>query len=296
MLPPHSAADATVTIKPFETGRMATPSNTLIENAQGASTATSWRFLINHPKSNTHMWFDMGISHDLRDYPSTIQAVHHHFKPLPSKNSITQDTEESGISPPDIKHVIVSHAHWDHLTPLPSTFTNANMICGPGSTALCSPGWPEVPSSKFDGRIWDSSIRTFPLSELPSTTSSKDWQPLGPFPHAHDFFGDGSFYLIDAPGHMQGNLAALGKVYTKYGRVKWIFLGGDCAHCNVFTYWPDAPFGRVPEKLFPSGTLHECQNNARETIHRIAKCKRNEGEDLFVWYAHGDFLEGAWEL
>ena len=172
------------------------------------------------------------------------------------------------------------------------------MIVGPGSISHCAPGYPSHPSSKFDGRIWDASLRSFPLTELPPPSSdSPEWKPLGPFPHTYDFFSDGSFYLIDAPGHMQGNLAGLARVRTRERREwKWVLLGGDCAHCNLFTFCPEAPFGRMPENLFPSGTLHEDKEEAREVIRRIAECKRREGDGLFVWYAHGDFLEGAWEL
>ncbi|PMD46144.1 hypothetical protein L207DRAFT_450401 [Hyaloscypha variabilis F] len=293
--PPGEDKNAYVEIKPFETGQMVTPCATLVENAQGTSMATSWRFLLKHSKTNTSFWFDMGMSHDLSEYPPQIQNVHKHFKPTPSKTSIEQDTLFCHISPCDIKYVIVSHAHWDHLHPLPSTFTSASVVVGPGSTSHCAPGYPSEPNSKFDGRIWDPSLRSFSLRELPPT-DAEAWKPLGPFPHTYDFLGDGSFYIIDAPGHMQGNLAALCRVRTKTQEWKWVLLGGDCAHCNLFTYWPDVPFGKMPVELFPSGTLHECGDTARETIQRIAECKRNEGSNLFVWYAHGDFLEGLWEL
>lgn len=72
MLPrPVGDEQACVEIKPFETGLMTTSCATLIENAKGRSIATSWRFLLKHSKTNTHFWFDMGISHvsKLRVYP-----------------------------------------------------------------------------------------------------------------------------------------------------------------------------------------------------------------------------------
>jgi len=95
---------------------------------------------------------------------------------------------------------------------------------------------------------------------------------------------------------MTGNLSAIVRVKTKTGVRKWVILGGDAAHCNLFTYWPEAPFGKMPLALFPSGCLHECGEEARETIRWIAECKRNERSNVFVWYAHGEFLEGLWEL
>ncbi|KAF8849288.1 hypothetical protein BDZ45DRAFT_810083 [Acephala macrosclerotiorum] len=241
MLPRQkSDANAYVEITPFETGKM--------------------RFLLRHQKTDTNFWFDMGISHDLSAYPPLIRSVHTHFKPIPSQTSIEQDTRSLNIDPESIKRVIISHV-------------------GAGSSSDCSPGFPRNPDSKFDGRIWDSQLRSFPLSKLPPA-SSPMWKPLGPFPHtAHG-----------------GNLAALAGVKTKKGEWRWVLLGGDCAHCNLFTYWLDAPFGKMPKALFPSGSLHECGAMARKTIARIAECKGSEGSDLFVWYAHGDFLKGAWEL
>jgi glyoxylase-like metal-dependent hydrolase (beta-lactamase superfamily II) len=236
------------------------------------------------------------LKQDLSSYPPSVQALHAHFKPIPSKTSIEQDTISLGICPSEVHHTIISHAHWDHISPLPMAFINSDMIVGPGSIKYCSPGWPTLEKSKFDGRIWDSSLRTFSLSELPPLTDKLCWKPLGPFPNANDFFGDGSLYLIDAPGHMEGNIAALARVKTKLGVAKWVLLGGDCAHCNLFTYWPNTPFGNIPKGLFPSGSLHEHGEMARKTIQKIAECKRNEGNNLLVWYAHGDFLEGFWEL
>lgn len=53
------------------------------------------------------------------------------------------------------------------------------------------------------------------------------WIPLGPFDRALDFFGDGSFWIIDAPGHMPGNLCAAAKLE---GMKEWVLLGSDCCH------------------------------------------------------------------
>ncbi|TFY80639.1 hypothetical protein EWM64_g3370 [Hericium alpestre] len=37
-------------------------------------------------------------------------------------------------------------------------------------------------------------------------TSGADWKPIGPFLRALDYYGDGSLYVIDAPGHVQGHI------------------------------------------------------------------------------------------
>jgi hypothetical protein len=55
---------------------------------------------------------------------------------------------------------------------------------------------------------------------------------FGSFEKASDFFGTGSFWVVQAPGHMPGNLCAV--VRQQDG--EWIVLGSDCCHSK---YIPD---------------------------------------------------------
>lgn len=52
------------------------------------------------------------------------------------------------------------------------------------------------------------------------------WQSFAGFPNALDLFGDGSVWVIDAPGHIIGHVNLLCRV----GKDRWIYLGGDCCH------------------------------------------------------------------
>ena len=52
------------------------------------------------------------------------------------------------------------------------------------------------------------------------------WVRFGPFDRAMDYFGTGSLWIIQAPGHMPGNLAAAVKVLDG----QWILLGSDGCH------------------------------------------------------------------
>lgn len=45
---------------------------------------------------------------------------------------------------------------------------------------------------------------------------------------AFDFFGDGSFYLLDTPGHAIGHLSGLARTTTNPDT--FIFMGGDLCH------------------------------------------------------------------
>lgn len=55
----------------------------------------------------------------------------------------------------------------------------------------------------------------------------KDNIQIGRF-RGFDFFGDGSFYLLDTPGHAVGHLAGLAR--TTSNPDTFIFMGGDLCH------------------------------------------------------------------
>jgi hypothetical protein len=85
-----------------------------------------------------------------------------------------------------------NRAHIDHIGN-PSTFPpSATLVVGPGAQAHTRPGYPlnenaHFPESDFLGRE---------VVEI----EFKDDAPTIAGLKAHDYFGDGSFYLLDAPG------------------------------------------------------------------------------------------------
>lgn len=201
-----------------------------------------------------------------------------------------------GVDPKDVKYIVASHAHWDHIFPIGHQFPNAKILCGKGTLEWATPNWPDAPNSTFDGRIWNEKHRELPLEELASPQEAPEkWAPIGPFKNGLDFFGDGSFWIVDAPGHCPGNLAGLARTKSKSGKTKWIFLGGDCYHCHHFVHHPEAPFGEGVS-VVPTNTFHEDMDGAREIIRQIAEMKKGEGEGALMWPAHVENLEGIWEM
>ena len=75
---------------------------------------------------------------------------------------------------------------------------------------------------EWDSRLFgDATVVTELIEEL-----SGPWSPWGPFEQAMDFLGDGSFMVIQAPGHMPGNLAACVRLQSG----ERIMLASDCCH------------------------------------------------------------------
>jgi hypothetical protein len=109
----------------------------------------------------------------------------------------------------------------DHCRPISKMFPNAHGYFGPGTIEYCSPGHTADPKSTWDGHFFDKHSQTEKFSEY-----NGPWQKFGSFEKAFDFFGDGSLWVIQAPGHMPGNLICCCRIQTG----EWIILGSDCAH------------------------------------------------------------------
>jgi len=121
----------------------------------------------------------------------------------------------------NVSSVRNSHAHWDHCRPIRDVFPNAIALFGPGTKESCSPGHMANPDIQWDGRFFDPERATERWDELHGP-----WVPFGPFERALDYFGDGSFWIMQAPGHMAGNLCAAARLQSG----EWVLLGSDCCH------------------------------------------------------------------
>lgn len=99
-------------------------------------------------------------------------------------------------------------------------FTNAQFILGGGSEGLLDDGYPANPNSGILANSVPRERTTF-LQPADFNVS------VGPFPRARDFFGDGSLYIVDSPGHMAGHINALVRTSATGS---WLHLAGDSYH------------------------------------------------------------------
>lgn len=90
---------------------------------------------------------------------------------------------------------------------------------GPGFKSAFVPGWP----TKADCPIKDADYEGRELREIEFNQEIK----IGRF-NAFDYFGDGSFYLLDSPGHAIGHICGLARVSKDPN--SFIFMGGDACH------------------------------------------------------------------
>lgn len=214
---------------------------------------------------------------DFQQVPELIRTVFPVVEPSAAEDP-TDILPRGPVSPSSINAVVFSHLHFDHVGDC-TKFPDSEMIAGPGTkSATGEEGWPVNPKSPYSHAL----LQHPKFREL--TFEREKWAPLGPFEHAHDYFGDGSFYLLNTPGHMPGHLGGLALT----GAGEWVFMGGDCCHHR------DILVGSRPMSV-TSGPLGRCfhadANLAKRTLDKIRQLEKSG--DVFVALAHDSFLVGT---
>ncbi|KAK5119240.1 hypothetical protein LTR85_007854 [Meristemomyces frigidus] len=192
----------------------------------------NYSFLIESPDLGKKVLFDLAFMKDLDDrMPPALKALFAGGNEADSGVDEVHDVPETlqahGVDLAGIDAVVWSHGHIDHVGD-PSVFPpSTELVVGPGFKASYLPGYPTNPEaflldSAFEGR----SVRELDFeSSSSSSSSSSIITTIGGFP-ALDFFGDGSFWLLHAPGHTGHHLAGLCRTTED----SWILLGGDACH------------------------------------------------------------------
>lgn len=102
------------------------------------------------------------------------------------------DTTFPAVLPDDvvIDTAFLSHYHWDHVGNPGLLPRGTKLVFGKGSLEKIGQGYP-------DGDPW---FDAHWIRHCHFTETEFDSGAIGDFPRAKDWFGDGSFWLIDCPG------------------------------------------------------------------------------------------------
>ncbi|KAI0697724.1 Metallo-hydrolase/oxidoreductase [Cerioporus squamosus] len=202
-LPAHKPDQAYCLLSALEAGFVDVPLDYMIDVAQPGERANlpALAFLLRHSKTNDTLVFDLGVPKDWQNRlaPAYLERIKH---------------MTFGVS-----HVCLSHIHFDHIGDA-APYTNATFLVGAHARSHVEHGYPEDEKSLYRADL-------VPLDRT-RFLDPADWPALGPFPHALDFFGDGSVYVVDAgDGHCPGHLNLLARTSPDGG---WVYLAGDSAH------------------------------------------------------------------
>ncbi|KAL6804897.1 beta-lactamase-like protein [Trichoderma sp. SZMC 28013] len=284
----------------------------------------SLSFLIRHASpdgSVANLVFDLGVKRDL-NYTPAQQNELDTWRPLITETDCAKSLRNGVADAPggasngvlldptkDIDFIIISHAHWDH-TGMPSDFPTATFAVGSGTLDLfqngAGPAYPsiffnkdELPALRtveFPALVRTGTYGNEPFAPkhtpLPSNTQAKPpaaasswtWKPFGDLPNTLDFFGDGSLYVVDTPGHIYGHVNLLARL----GERRWAYLAADCCHDRRLVT------GEKEIGLYDDGhgglrSIHTDTEEARRSLERLKtflKNHRAEGNEVELILAH----------
>ncbi|KAH6611799.1 beta-lactamase-like protein [Boeremia exigua] len=257
-----------VTVRVIDTGsRASVPAAAFLEPAipghEILEGSPAYPILVEH-ESGQKVIFDLGIRKDWQNFsPALLKLFEVAGVTIEGDNDVIDVLEEGGISKEKINAVIWSHWHFDHVGDTSRFAPSTELVVGPGFSAALTPGYPV----NKDSPILETDYKDRPLRELDFT--AKATVKLGRF-DALDYFGDGSFYLLNAPGHTVGHICALARTTPK----TFVFMGGDaCHHCGEFRPTQYLP---IPAELSPSPLTNPpfvpetfCPGSLFQSIHPL---------------------------
>ncbi len=153
----------------------------------------------------------------------------------------------------------------DHTGDLSLFPRSADLYVGPGFKEAFMPGYP----SRKDSPMLESDFEGRKVHEISFDPDNK----IGAYP-SYDFFGDGSFYLLDVPGHAIGHISGFARTTPD----TFVFMGGDVCHFGG-SYRPTA-YAPMPSTIPTSVPLDTrfrapCPCSIFQDSHRDPKNFRN---------------------
>lgn len=149
----------------------------------------------------------------------------------------------------------------------PSTFPKSTgLVIGPGFKKAHMPGYP----SREDSTLLDTDFEGRNVREIDFQREGNGLK-IGRF-NALDYFSDGSFFLLDTPGHSVGHICGFAR--TSLDPDTFIFMGGDASH-HGGEFRP-TEFLPLPKEIDPSPLKRGgmCPGHLLRDIHPHGKADK----------------------
>lgn len=231
--------------------------------------------LIVHPEQGPIL-IDTGYSrHFFQETKRLPFSLFHVLTPVTfeKEEEAAHQIQSVGISPEDVKWIILTHLHADHIAGV-KDFPNATIICSQKElTAVQGKGdWksfrrgfiPKLLPSDFDQRV-----------KVIEDQSKRDIsEKYAMFETAYDLFGDNSLIAVDLPGHAQGQIG----LFFEDEQGQTIFLASDSC-------WVSDAYEQLVLPHPIANLLTVEKENYRESLSKVHNLSK-EHPDLLIVPSH----------
>ena len=176
-------------------------------------------FMVEHPQGR--LLIDAGVARNAREHLKTAPLLLRTLASLTVKQPTIDALAAHGLEPHDVRAIVLTHSHWDHVSGL------ADLREVP--VWITSKELQHARSEDEGGKLYRQLEAEAPL-QLHDVAFTDD--AYGPFAASHDFFGDGSVILVPMPGHTPGSVGVFvnlpsGTRYLIIGDTSWTKEGVD---------------------------------------------------------------------
>ncbi|KAI0302527.1 hypothetical protein BC826DRAFT_965865 [Russula brevipes] len=275
LLPPSRGF--TVRVWALHTGRLLVPTAVMVQSPISGHDVMDlpiYCFIVENPNTGERVLFDLGLMKAWEEkQPSHVLD---HVQSTNSTLEVTSDVVDilkSASVPLDSFHALIwSHHHVCHAGDVSLFPQDIPLVVGRGfkSNSKTHPGYPQNPGAHtlqdaFEGReLVELDFNNDHAHAHARAKAKKDIIICGL--RAIDWFGDASFYLLEAPGHSSDHIMGLARTAED----KFVLLGGDAAH-HAGEFRPSAsvplPESIVPSPFGPPDSRSSCPGSAFESVH-----------------------------
>ena len=263
-----------IEVKVFNTAWVRTRKSMLLAGAKFEPLLAAALFaVIDHPQKGIIL-FDTG--HHTNFYQATRKfpyRLHSILTPcdLKEENNAAKQLSKIGINPNDVKAIIISHGHADHIPGIVD-FPHAEII---------------INKDEYDFMCWDhtkrNSLKLFKYAYLKSLyndcnneITTIDFSLRGKkhrlFETAVDLWDDGSMYLVPLPGHTNGQMG----LYMENVNSRSLLFVGDGA------YLQDNIRYNIPTwKLFQK-TFYTSPKDFVKTLNMLYELQKSNPDLLII--------------
>jgi N-acyl homoserine lactone hydrolase len=172
--------------------------------------------IVEHPDGT--LLFDAGFGRRVHEHLATIPWLMRQLSRIEPEIPVVDQLAGASISIESIKGVVLTHAHWDHVSGL-EDLPDVPVWINQAELDFIRSGHPATRLARD-------------LGDLPYRVYAFDGPPYWGFAASHDVFGDGSVVLVPAAGHTPGSTIAFihapdGRSYALIGDLAWQSEGVD---------------------------------------------------------------------